>query len=297
MFLKEIIYFYLLTIVGNISVTPYGKTRIMGIINVSPESFYKDSIKRQEDEIQDMIIRMQDHGVDIVDVGGMSTAPYLKTLIPKELESKRLHNAISAIRQISNIPISVDTVRSDVIRSLLKLEVNAINDVTGLKYDKNMPNLAYEHDLPVIIGAYLSEGENLYGDGDIHDTSFLLSESIRIAKKSKIDNDKLIIDPSIGFFRKEGFNPFYSKTQGMDWYVRDIDIIANIKLLTSLKKPICVSISRKSFIGSLFGLDIEDRLIPSIIAEMYSVINGASLLRTHNVKETRQAIEMLEMIH
>ena len=297
MFLKEIIYFYLLTIVGNISVTPYGKTRIMGIINVSPESFYKDSIKRQEDEIQDMIIRMQDHGVDIVDVGGMSTAPYLKTLIPKELESKRLHNAISAIRQISNIPISVDTVRSDVIRSLLKLEVNAINDVTGLKYDKNMPNLAYEHDLPVIIGAYLSEGENLYGDGDIHDTSFLLSESIRIAKKSKIDNDKLIIDPSIGFFRKEGFNPFYSKTQGMDWYVRDIDIIDNIKLLTSLKKPICVSISRKSFIGSLFGLEIEDRLIPSIIAEMYSVINGASLLRTHNVKETRQAIEMLEMIH
>jgi dihydropteroate synthase len=297
MFLKEKNLFYLLTIVGNVSVTPSGKTRIMGIINVSPESFYKDSIKHQEDEIQDMIIRMQNHGVDIVDVGGMSTAPYLKTLIPKDLESKRLHNAISAIRQISNIPISVDTVRSDVIRSLLKLEVNAINDITGLKYDKNMPNLAFEHDLPVILGAYVSEGENLYRDGDIQDTSSLLSESIRIAKKSKIDNDKMIIDPSIGFFRKEGFNPFYSKTQGMNWYVRDIDIIANIKLLTSLKKPICISISRKSFIGSLFGLDIEDRLIPSIIAEMYSVMNGASLLRTHNVKETRQAIEMLEMIH
>jgi dihydropteroate synthase len=297
MFLKEKNLFYLLTIVGNVSVTPSGKTRIMGIINVSPESFYKDSIKHQEDEIQDMIIRMQNHGVDIVDVGGMSTAPYLKTLIPKDLESKRLHNAISAIRQISNIPISVDTVRSDVIRSLLKLEVNAINDITGLKYDKNMSNLAFEHDLPVILGAYVSEGENLYRDGDIQDTSSLLSESIRIAKKSKIDNDKMIIDPSIGFFRKEGFNPFYSKTQGMNWYVRDINIIANIKLLTSLKKPICISISRKSFIGSLFGLDIEDRLIPSIIAEMYSVMNGASLLRTHNVKETRQAIEMLEMIH
>ncbi|WP_186434260.1 dihydropteroate synthase [Candidatus Nitrosocosmicus arcticus] len=281
---------------GNISITPYGKTRVMGIINVSPESFYKGSIIRQEDDIQDTIIRMQDQGVDIVDVGGMSTAPYLKTLVPKDLESKRLHNAISAIRQISNIPISVDTARSDVIRSLLKLEVNAINDVTGLKYDKKMPGLAYEHDLPVILGAYLSDRENLYGDGDIQDTSSLLAESIRIAKKSKIDDDKLIIDPSIGFFRKEGFNQFYSKTQGMDWYVRDIDIIANIKLLTSLKKPICVSISRKSFIGSLFGLDVEDRLIPSIIAEMYSVMKGASLLRTHNVKETRQAIEMLEMI-
>jgi dihydropteroate synthase len=269
----------------------------MGIINVSPESFYKDSIKHQEDEIQDTIIRMQDNGVDIVDVGGMSTAPYLKTLIPKDLESKRLHNAISAIRQISNIPISVDTVRSDVIRSLLKLEVNAINDVTGLKYDKKMPILAYEQDLPVILGAYLSDRENLQGDGDIQDTISLLAESIRIAKKCKIDDDKLIIDPSIGFFRKDGLNPFYSKTLGMDWYVRDIDIIANIKLLMSLKKPICVSISRKSFIGSLFGLAVEDRLIPSIIAEMYSVINGASLVRTHNVKETKQAIDMLEVIN
>jgi dihydropteroate synthase len=297
MFLKQKIYFDLLTIVGNISVSPYGKTRIMGVINVSPESFYKDSIKRLEDEIQDTIIRMLDDGVDIVDVGGMSTAPYLKTLIPKELESKRLHMAISSIRQISNIPISVDTVRSDVIRSLLKLEVNAINDVTGLKYDKKMPNLAYEQDLPVILGAYLSDKENLYGDGDIQDTSSLLAESISIAKKCKIDDDKLIIDPSIGFFRREGFNPFYSKTIGMDWYVRDINIIANIKLLMSLKRPICVSISRKSFIGSLFGLDVEDRLIPSIVAEMYSVMNGATLLRTHNVKETRQAIEMLDMIH
>lgn len=287
----------MLTIVGSISVTAYEKTRIMGIMNVSPESFYKDSIKRQEDEIQDTIIRMQDNGVDIVDVGGMSTAPYLKTLIPKDLESKRLHNAISAIRQISNIPISVDTVRSDVVRSLLKLEVNAINDITGLKYDKKMPSLAYEQDLPVILGAYLSDRENLYGDGDIQDTSSLLAESIRIAKKCKIDDDKLIIDPSIGFFRKEGFNPFYSKTLGMDWYVRDIDIIANIKLLMSLNKPICVSISRKSFIGSLFGLAVKDRMIPSIIAEMYSVMNGACLVRTHDVKETRQAIEMLEMIH
>ena len=297
MFLKEKIYFCLLTNVGNISVTSYGKTRIMGIINVSPESFYKDSIKHQEDEIQDTILRMQNNGVDIVDVGGMSTAPYLKTLIPKDLESKRLHNAISAIRQISNIPISVDTVRSDVIQSLLKLDVNAINDVTGLKYDKKMPILAYEQDLPVILGAYLSDRENLQGDGDIQDTISLLDESIRIAKKCKIDDDKLIIDPSIGFFRKEGFNPFYSKTVGMNWYIRDIDIIANIKLLTSLKKPICVSISRKSFIGSLFGLAVEDRLIPSIIAEMYSVINGASLVRTHNVKETKQAIEMLEVIN
>ena len=124
----------------------------------------------------------------------MSTAPYLKTLIPKDLESERLHNAISAIRQISNIPISVDTVRSDVIRSVLKLEVNAINDVTGLKYDKKMPSLASEQDLPVILGAYLSDRENLYGDGDIQDTSSLLAESIRIAKKCKIDDDKLIID-------------------------------------------------------------------------------------------------------
>lgn len=286
----------MLTTIGNTSVSPTEPVKVMGVINVSPESFYKNSIKRTENEIQDTLSEMEDSGVDIVDVGGMSTAPYLRTIIPVELEIKRLFKAVSAIRQISNIPISIDTIRSDVVRSLLKLEINAINDVTGLKFDTKMSKLAYENDLPVIIGAYISNNINSNYSGDVYDTLSLLRDSITIAQKSKIDTVNMIIDPSIGFFRQSGNNPFFSRIKGMDWYIRDLEVLSNIEIFKSLSIPLCVSISRKSFIQSLFGLNVENRLIPSIIAEVHCAINGASLIRTHNVKETRQALEMLNML-
>lgn len=288
----------LLATIGKISIT-YEETnvKIMGIVNLSPESFYKNSIKLNEDEIQDTVVEMENSGVDIVDVGGMSTAPYLNTLIPVDVEQKRLFDAISAIRQISDVPISVDTMRSCVVQRLLKLDINAINDVTGLKYDKKMPRLAYENNLPVIICSYAAETEKSSTFGDVYDTISLINSSIRIAQGFNIKTENLIIDPSIGFFRNAGNNPFYSRIKGLDWYIRDMEIISNFQKLKFLKMPICVSVSRKSFLKSLFNLDAEERLIPSIIAEMYCAINGASLIRTHNVKETRQALDMMELLY
>src|SRR3989337_583855 len=172
----------MLTKIGNISIGYNHCPRVMGIINLSPESFYKKSIKLNSDDIQNTVLDMQSSGVDIIDIGGMSTAPYLKTFIPIDLEIERLQYAVSAIRQISDIPISVDTVRSDVLESLLKYEINAVNDVTGLKYDKKMPLIVSESDLPVIVGAYRgnSDSSNLF-TGDIYDTINLLLESIDIA--------------------------------------------------------------------------------------------------------------------
>lgn len=269
----------------------------MGIVNLSPESFYKNSIKLNEDEIQDTIVEMENSGVDIVDVGGMSTAPYLKTLIPADMEQKRLFDAVSAIRQISDVPISVDTMRASVVQGLLNLDINAINDVTGLKYDKKMPKLAFENNLPVIICSYAAETEKYTTFGDIHDTLSLLESSIRIAQTCNMRTENLIVDPSIGFFRNTGNNPFYSRIKGLDWYVRDMEIISNFQKLKSLRMPICVSLSRKSFFKPLFNLDAEERLIPSIISEVHCAINGASLIRTHNVKETRQALDMMELLY
>lgn len=268
----------------------------MGIINLSPESFYKTSIRLTEDAIQDTVIDMQSKGVDLIDLGGMSTAPYLETMIPIETEIERLQKAVCAIRQISSIPISIDSVRADVVQSLLKYEIDVINDVTGLKYDNKLAALAFKCELPVILGAYYPDNKNCNIDGSMNDTSILLSESIKIAKNFKINEEKLLLDPSIGFFRKEGNNAFYSKIKGMDWYIRDMDIISNIKSLNSMNNPICISISGKSFIGTLFNLDIQDRLIPCIVAEIYCLLNGVSLIRTHNVGETRSAINMLEIL-
>ena len=269
----------------------------MGIINLSPESFYKKSIKISSDEIQNAVLDMQWSGADIIDIGGMSTAPYLKTVIPIDLEIERLQYAVSIIRQISNIPISIDTVRPDVLKALLKYDINAINDVTGLKYDKQMSLVVSESEIPVIIGAYKinSDSSNL-SSGSIYDTINLLKESINIAKSSRIDSEKVIIDPSIGFFRKEGNNPFFSKIHGLDWYIRDIDVLSNIELMISLNKPVCISVSRKSFMGSLLDLNVDERLIPSLIAEIYCILHGASLIRTHNVKETKLAVNMIKVL-
>lgn len=286
----------MLTTIGNTSVNPEESVKVMGIINISPESFYENSIKQTENEIQDTLYEMEDAGVDIIDVGGMSTAPYLRTMIPAELEIRRLYKAVSAIRQISNIPISIDTTRSSVVKSLLKLEIDAVNDVTGLKFDTKMSTLVYENNLPIILGAYISNSENSYYGGDAKDTLSLLRDSIMIAQNSKIDTDNLIIDPSIGFFRQSGHNQFFSRIKGMDWYVRDLEVLSNIQIFRSLGIPLCVSISRKSFIHALFGSKVENRLIPSIIAEMHCATHGASLIRTHSVRETRQALEMLEVL-
>ncbi len=287
-----------MTRIGNVIIQHNLLPKILGIINLSPESFYKKSVKLNPDEIQDTVLRMQQDGADIIDIGGMSTAPYLKTTIPIDLEIERLQNAVSIIRQISDIPISIDTVRSEVIKSLSKYDINALNDITGLKYDKRMPMVVSDMDLSVILGAYRINYDPLHSYcGDIGDTINLLIESIKIAKNFKIEEEKIIVDPSIGFFRKEGNNSFFSKIDGIDWYIRDLNIVSNIKLLRSIGVPSCISISRKSFIGYLFGLDVEERLIPSIIAEIYCVINGVSLIRTHNVKETRLSINVIKLLN
>jgi dihydropteroate synthase len=285
--------------IGNISIRNNFCPKVMGIINASPESFYKKSIKINTEEIQDAVLDMQNSGADLIDIGGMSTAPYLKTMISIELEIERLQNAVSAIRQISKIPISIDTVRSNVLQALLKYEINAINDVTGLKFDKKMPVVVSESEIPAIIGAYQNDNKsnNKSLTGDIYDTINLLAESISIAKSHKINDENIIIDPSIGFFRKEGNNPFFSKIEGLDWYIRDLDILSNIALMgTALNKPVCISLSRKSFIGAILNLDVEERLIPSLIAEIHCIIKGASLIRTHNVKETRIAVNMINLL-
>jgi dihydropteroate synthase len=182
-----------------------------------------------------------------------------------------------------------------VAREVIKYGIDAINDITGLKYDKNMGYLIYKSQLPVIIGAF--DGNQSSTLGKISDTIKILRHSLVIANRSKIDENNIIIDPSIGFFRQEGKNPFYTKIRDIPWYIRDIETISKLNKLKVFSRPICISVSRKSFIGNLLNLKVEDRLIPSVVSELVAVLNGANLIRTHNVKETIQALIMLELLH
>ena len=275
-----------MTKIANVGVGGKNPVRIMGILNTSPESFYKKSINLNKNDIKNSVKQMESDGADFIDVGGMSTAPYLSTIVSEKTEIKRIINAIKIIQNFSNLPISVDTCRSNVARIALEHGVEIINDISGLKFDNKMQDVISDFSPSLILCAYDSK---IVSGNDVVSTKRLLRESLKIAKKSCVPNEKIVLDPAIGFFRKTGQGPFFTKIKS-DWVKRDLTIIQNLKLIKQ-NFPILVSVSNKSFIGSILGLENPaDRLFGSIAAESISVINGADIIRTHNVGATRDAI-------
>lgn len=268
--------------------------RIMGIVNVSPESFYKGSIRVREDEIASTVASMEEYGASMIDVGAMSTAPYLDTVVPVEEEIARLKHAIKAIKDSCSLAISVDTPRARAADAALTAGATIVNDVTGLKYDPDMARVAKEHSASVIVSAY--SRHTVRGDA-IATTISLLRESIDIALTAGIDEDKIIVDPAIGFFREKGKHEFFTRLEGMTWFERDLAIVRRLRELKVLGRDVCVSPSRKSFIGKVLALDKpEDRLYGSLAVEAICIINGADIIRTHNVKESIQVARMVEAI-
>jgi len=274
------------TIIGNVRVGGKNPVRIMSILNTSPESFYKKSVNTTKTDIKNSVNQMENEGADFIDVGGMSTAPYLSTTVSEKVESKRIIHAIKIIQNVSNLPISVDTCRAKVARDALEQGVEIINDISGLKYDGKMQEVVSEFLPSLILCAY--DTKTVFGN-PITTTKKLLQESLKIAKKSCIPSEKIVLDPAVGFFRKTGQGPFFTKIKS-DWVERDLSIIKN---LNSIKQnySVLISVSNKSFIGNLLEKENpSDRLFGSIAAEAISVINGADIIRTHNVEATKEAI-------
>jgi dihydropteroate synthase len=279
------------TKLGNIDVGGKNPVRIMGILNTSQESFYKKSIKTTKQQITNTIKQMELDGADFVDVGGMSTAPYLSTSVSEKIESQRILNAIKIIQNVSNLPISVDTCRANVAKSALEHGIEIINDISGLKYDVKMIDVIREYRPSLILCAFDFKTVT----GNIQSTKNLLKDSLKIAKFAGISSNKIVLDPAIGFFRKSGKGSFFTKIKS-DWLERDLSIIQNLKSIKQ-RHPILISVSNKSFIGKLLGKEnVSDRLFGSLAAEVVSVLNGADIIRTHNVAETKDAITIAEKL-
>jgi dihydropteroate synthase len=274
------------TQITNVGVGGKNPVRIMGILNTSPESFYKKSITTKKNDIKNSIKEMELEGADFIDIGGMSTAPYLSTIISEKVETRRILDAIKIVQNISNLPISIDTCRSNVAKNALEYGVDIINDISGLKFDENMKDVISKFNPSLILCAYSSKSVS---GNDVLLTKKLLSESLKIAKKSNISSKKIVLDPAIGFFRKTGKGKFFTKIKS-DWVKRDLSIIKNLKSLKQ-NHPILISASNKSFLGKILGKENpSDRLFGSIAAETISVIYGADIIRTHNVGATKDAI-------
>ena len=275
-----------MTKIANISVGGRNPVRIMGILNTSPESFYKKSINTTRLKIKNAVIQMENDGADFIDVGGMSTAPYLSTTVSEKIESDRILNAIKIIQNSTNLPISVDTCRSSVAKNALENDVEIINDISGLKYDKKMKDVISKFQSSVILCAY--DSKPISGSA-INSTKKLFVDSIKIVKKSNISDQKIILDPAIGFFRKTGQGKFFTKIK-TDWAERDLSVIKNLNSI-KMNYPILISVSNKSIIGNLLQKENpSDRLFGSIAAEAICVLNGANVIRTHNVMATKDAI-------
>ena len=270
---------------GTIPIGDSNPVRFMGILNTSSESFYKKSISISKQRISDAVYRMEAEGADFIDVGGMSTAPYLATMISEKTEINRIMKAIKIIQQISNLPISVDTCRAGVAKEALELGVDIINDVTGLKHDPRMPKTIEKYCPSLVLCAY---SKKIMTGNQLHNVKQLLNESLEIAKSVHIPKTKIVLDPAIGFFRKKGMGDFFTKINS-DWFKRDLLILKNLKSIKS-GRPILVSVSNKSFIGKILKKENpSDRLFGSLAAEVISVLNGANIIRTHNVGKSKEA--------
>ncbi|MGH9877108.1 MAG: dihydropteroate synthase [Nitrososphaerales archaeon] len=280
---------------GLMGKVPVGdKIRIMGVINVSPESFYKGSVKLTAEEIAKTAAEMEKEGADFIDIGAMSTAPYLKTMISADEEIERLRPAVKIVKDTCSLAISVDTPRAETADAALTLGAGIINDVTGLKYDPSIAGIVADHGASVILSAY--EKCTVSGNA-IRTTIQALRKSIKIASDAGIRSNRIIVDPAIGFFRAKGNNPFFTRMKGIEWLDRDLILIRRLKDLQILRKPICISVSRKSFIGKILNIENpEDRLLGSLAAETICAINGAHIIRTHNVSSTMQAVNISEAL-
>jgi len=258
--------------------------RIVGAINVSPESFYQGSVARNEDALCRLADQMVSDGADVLDIGAMSTAPYLDTAISAEEEQRRLCWAVETVKRSVALPVSVDTTRGAVAQAALEAGASIWNDVSGLRGDPAVTAAAARKAHGLIL---MAAEETPGASTPIQTIRALLEESLAIARQAGVESGRIVLDPGIGFFRRAA----------MPWERWDCEVVRNLRELTELGHPLLVGISRKSFIGKILDRsDPADRLPGSLAATVVAVLNGAALIRTHDVAATRDAVRMAEVL-
>ncbi|MGH7393074.1 MAG: dihydropteroate synthase [Candidatus Rokuibacteriota bacterium] len=276
---------------------------VVGAINVSPESFYAGSVRRDAGDLVDAALRMVDAGAALIDVGARSTAPYLATAITDDEEAARLTRAVEALAEKLPVPVSADTASVRGARAALDAGAQVVNDVSGLR-DPAVAALVQARAGGVILMASpagpragppaetaRSTGRGARGGGPSADpverVRALLGEALGRARSAGIPDQRIVVDPGIGFFRNEG----------RPWDEWDASVLAGLERLQSLGRPLAVAVSRKSFVGAITGrARPEDRLAGSLAAAAVAVLHGAALIRAHDVAETVDAVRVAERL-
>jgi dihydropteroate synthase len=260
------------------------KTYIMGILNTTPDSFFDGGKYFNIDEAVVRGIQIEKEGADIVDIGGESTRPGSGTVSVK----KEMDRVIPVIRKLVKkirIPISIDTRKSKVALEAIKAGAKLVNDTSGLRHDKKMAQVIAKSNVPVVImhikGTPKNMQKNPSYDDAIDEIINYLKESIEIAENAGILQNKIIVDPGIGFGKRVEDN---------------LEILRRIREFKVLGKAILIGTSRKSFIGDVLGLPVENRLLGTVATCVSSILNGVDILRVHDVKEIRQIAKITDAI-
>lgn len=261
------------------------KTYIMGILNVTPDSFFDGGKYSNTEKAIAQGLRLIEQGADIIDVGGESTRPgALPVKLDEEL--KRVIPVIEGISRRIKIPISIDTYKAKVAEEAINAGASIINDISGLRFDPQMPHVAAKYKIPVVIMHIKGTPKDMQKNPQYKALIPEIIEYLRIciitAKEEGVEEDKIILDPGIGFGKLPEHN---------------LQIIKNLKEFAPLGKPILIGVSRKSFIGKILNnAPPECRLEGTAAAVAVSIINGANIVRVHDVDYISKIVKVVDAI-
>jgi dihydropteroate synthase len=272
-------------IVAGVSVGDGLDVAVVGALNVSPESFYAGSVVAGADRLLragDAMIRA---GAAWLDVGAMSTAPYREARIPEAAEAERLGWAVALLAGKLGVPVSADVSRAEPARAALEAGARMINDVTGLRGDPTLAPLTAEAGAALVLTAGPAGAPP--GGEPVATVRACLEQSLALARAAGIPDERILVDPGIGFFRGAA----------VAWPEWDCRVLAGLPALRALGRPLYVGVSRKSFIGAVAGVhDPADRLPGTLAATAAAVAGGAHVIRAHDVAETVQAVRVAQAI-
>lgn len=270
---------------SNFSLDFSKKTYVMGILNVTPDSFSDGGLFFSEKKAIGHVLRLVEEGADIIDIGGESTRPGSEP-VPVEEEIRRTVPVIKAVSREIKVPISIDTYKSEVARHALDAGASIVNDISGLRFDPDMPKVVSGYKVPVMImhikGRPKDMQQSTVYEALIPEIMDYIRASILLARNFGILEDRIIIDPGIGF----------GKT-----FEHNLEIINNLKEFTLLGKPVAIGVSRKAFIGKILGdVSPSERLEGTAAAVAISILNGANIIRVHDVKEMAKVAKVADAI-
>ena len=257
---------------------------IMGIVNTTPDSFSDGGKYNSGSKAIDRAYDLLDSGADIIDIGGESSRPGAKPVSAAE-EIKRISPLLIELAKNTDSTISIDTYKSSTAIYALDNGAHLINDISGMTHDKKMVNIISRYKVPIVImhmkGTPKTMQQNPTYDNIINEISNFLVKQANIAIKAGVSNEKIIIDPGIGFGKT--LNDNYK-------------IIAKLKQISKLGFPVLVGPSRKSFIGETLDESIDERLEGSIVSAALCYKNGAKIVRVHDVEQTKKSLLIVKKI-